>query len=253
MAENRRRLYAGCRGPVRPSSVERTKAKTTFKSSYQIWRSFLSSGPGFIKLPTEAFSWKAGQKVTCVSIRSIYSRGVIYKMGWGLRCALLWVGILAVVRNAGASWQVDHAFGDDAFTPAGTLSESVQASKWLSRCCHPRCCNLLVVLSCDPHTGAAANKRCQQERRQSTVAPVDRQRRVRGSAYVQTSHETATWSALLLNILHHALAPMQVLQNTHNWRRKPANTCSSASAMPAIRGEAHRCDDCVRRARRNKL
>ncbi|CAL5221747.1 g3997 [Coccomyxa viridis] len=47
-------------------------------------------------------------------------------MGWGLRCALLWVSILAVVTNAEGSWQVEHAFGDDAFSPAGTLSESVQ-------------------------------------------------------------------------------------------------------------------------------
>ena len=57
-------------------------------------------------------------------------------MGWGLRCALLWVSILAVVTNAEGSWQVEHAFGDDAFSPAGTLSESFQASKWLSSYSH---------------------------------------------------------------------------------------------------------------------
>ncbi len=54
----------------------------------------------------------------------------------GLRCALVWVSIVAAVSSAEASWQVEHAFGDDTFSPAGTLSESVQASKWLSSRSH---------------------------------------------------------------------------------------------------------------------
>ena len=54
-------------------------------------------------------------------------------MIWGLRCTLLWVGTLAVVSNAATSWQVEDAFGEDAtFSPAGTLSEGVQASSFLS-------------------------------------------------------------------------------------------------------------------------
>ena len=51
----------------------------------------------------------------------------------GVRCILLWVSSLALVSNAASSWQVEHAFGDDAaFSPAGTLSEGVQASTLLS-------------------------------------------------------------------------------------------------------------------------
>lgn len=51
-------------------------------------------------------------------------------MVWGIGRALIWLSIVGVVSNAEASWQVEHAFGDDAFTPAGTLSEGVQARTW---------------------------------------------------------------------------------------------------------------------------
>ncbi len=47
----------------------------------------------------------------------------------GLRCALFGVISLAIAKDVGASWQVDHAFGDNAFTSAGTLIESVKASR----------------------------------------------------------------------------------------------------------------------------
>lgn len=50
-------------------------------------------------------------------------------MFWCVRCTLIGVISLAIAKDVGASWQVDHAFGDNAFTSAGTLIESVKASR----------------------------------------------------------------------------------------------------------------------------
>ena len=45
-----------------------------------------------------------------------------------LRWTLPWVILAASLLSVGASWQVEHAFGDEAFTSSGVLEDGMEAS-----------------------------------------------------------------------------------------------------------------------------
>ena len=45
-----------------------------------------------------------------------------------LRWTLPWMILAASLLSVGASWQVEHAFGDDAFTSSGVLEDGIEAS-----------------------------------------------------------------------------------------------------------------------------
>lgn len=53
-----------------------------------------------------------------------------------LRSTILWAVFVATTVSAGASWQVEHAFGESAFTPAGSLSGAAQVITTLQQ---PHC------------------------------------------------------------------------------------------------------------------
>ena len=158
-------------------------------------------------------------------------------MIWGLLCALLGVFIAASAGKAEASWQVEHAFGDSAFSTAGILNEGVQASRALPR--HngdvlpmhgteqPKCLQSLPLLSCGLRSGAAADKRCRHQWRDSEVAAVDQRRRV--SSGGSPSFARSALNLLLITPLRNAdFTSCELLEqiDSQSMRQYPQDACS---------------------------